>query len=80
MTTGLWAWSMHVNYLGDSLLFIGWTLAAGGAWWTWFVPTVVTTLFLTMHIPNLDEYLLHRYPHEFPAYAAKTSKFMPCIY
>ena len=80
MTTGLWAWSMHVNYLGDSLLFSGWTLAAGGAWWTWLVPTVITLLFVFMHIPNLDEYLSYRYPGEFSSYAAKTSKFIPGIY
>jgi protein-S-isoprenylcysteine O-methyltransferase Ste14 len=80
MTTGLWAWSMHVNYLGDSLLFCGWTLAAGGAWWTWLVPTLITLLFVFMHIPNLDEYLSYRYPEEFPSYAAKTSKLVPWIY
>ena len=80
MTTGLWAWSMHVNYFGDSILFTGWTLAAAGAWWTWWVPIVITALFVFMHIPGLDEYLADRYPTEFPAYAAKTSKLVPGLY
>ena len=77
MRTGLWAWSMHVNYLGDSTLFTGWTLAAAGAWWTWWVPIVITTVFIFMHIPGLDECLAERYPAELPAYAAKTRKLVP---
>ena len=80
MTTGLWAMSMHINYLGDSVLFTGWTLAAVGAWWAWWVPVVITVLFVKMHIPGLDEYLKDRYPKEFPAYAARTAKFLPGIY
>ena len=71
---------MDISYLGDPLLFSGWNIAAAGAWWTWWVPIVVTVLFDVMHILNLDEYLTHQYPKEFPAYAATTSKFIPGIY
>ena len=84
MTTGLWAYSMHANYLGDSVLYSGWTLVAAGLdasrLWPWWAPAVTTALFVWMHIPGLDEYLAHRYPKEFPAYAAKTSKFIPGVY
>mgnify|MGYP001415568328 FL=1 len=82
MTTGLWVYSMHMNYFGDSLLFTGWTIASSGvgASWTWWVPIVITSLFIFMHIPGLDEYLAHRYPKEFPRYAATTVKFVPFVY
>ena len=83
MTTGLWVYSMHMNYFGDSLLFTGWTIASSGgvgASWTWWVPIVITSLFIFMHIPGLDEYLAHRYPKEFPRYAATTAKFVPFVY
>ena len=82
MTTGLWVYSMHMNYFGDSLLFTGWTIASSGvgASWTWWVPIVITSLFIFVHIPGLDEYLAHRYPNEFPRYAATTAKFVPFVY
>jgi len=80
MTTGLWAMCMHPNYLGDSLLFTGWTMISGGPWWSWWVPLVITGLFVGKHIPGLDEYLAERYPKEFPAYAKSTKKFVPWVY
>ena len=64
------------------LRITGWTLASSGlaVSWTWWAVVVMTLLFIFMHIPGLDEYLADRYPAEFPAYAAKTAKFIPGVY
>ena len=79
MTTGLWSLSMHVNYLGEAMLFSGWALATQTRQNIW-VPGVMVVAFVFWHIPGLDEYLAAKYPKEFPAWAASTSKFVPGIY
>lgn len=78
-TGGLFAWSMHINYLGDSILFTGWALLAASLW-AFAIPALMIFLFIYYHIPPLDEYLAERYGEEFKAYAAKTAKFVPFIY
>ncbi|KIC41944.1 membrane protein [Ruegeria sp. ANG-R] len=78
-TGGLFGYSMHVNYLGDSILFTGWAILTASLW-AFAIPALMTYLFITYHIPPLDEYLADRYGDEFKAYAAKTAKFLPFIY
>jgi protein-S-isoprenylcysteine O-methyltransferase Ste14 len=78
-TGGLFAYSMHVNYLGDSILFTGWAILAASIW-AGVVPLMMTLMFVFYHIPALDRYLADRYGAEFSAYAARTAKFVPGIY
>lgn len=78
-TGGLFAWSMHINYLGDSILFTGWAILAASLW-AFTIPALMTYLFIFYHIPALDAYLADRYGEEFKTYAANTAKFLPFIY
>ena len=78
-TDGLFAWSMHINYFGDTLLFTGWCLLTG-AWWTLILPLFMALSFIYYHIPGLDAYLAERYGEDFQAYSRTTKKFIPFIY
>ncbi|WP_026479447.1 isoprenylcysteine carboxylmethyltransferase family protein [Ahrensia sp. 13_GOM-1096m] len=78
-TEGLFGYSMHINYFGDSVLFSGWAILAMSIY-AWSIPIFVTAGFVFFHIPALDGYLSERYGAEFDAYARKTAKFIPFIY
>jgi steroid 5-alpha reductase family enzyme len=78
-TKGLFTWSMHINYFGDTLLFTGWCLLTA-YWWTLLLPVMMAASFIFFHIPGLDAYLENRYGENFIEYAKKTKKFIPFIY
>ncbi|MCG3268610.1 isoprenylcysteine carboxylmethyltransferase family protein [Yoonia sp. I 8.24] len=78
-TKGLFKYATHINYFGDSVLFIGWALLTA-SFLAWAIPTFVTLGFVFFHIPALDKYLSQRYGTEFDDYAAKTAKLIPFIY
>lgn len=78
-TGGLFRWSMHINYFGDSLLFTGWAILAASVW-AFSIPLVMTVMFVCYHIPPLDAYLAQKYGDEFRSYAANTAKFVPFLY
>ncbi len=78
-TEGLFGYSMHINYFGDTVLFIGWAILAASIF-AWSIPIFVTAGFIFFHIPALDTYLSNRYGPEFDQYAKKTAKFIPFLY
>ncbi|MCB2224425.1 MAG: DUF1295 domain-containing protein [Actinobacteria bacterium] len=68
VTTGVWAWLRHPNYLGEVGFWWGlwlFALAAGwGNWWTVAGPVAMTVLFVTISVPLMDRRMLRR-----PGYA-----------
>ena len=78
-TGGLFKYSMHINYFGDTVMFTGWALLTGVPW-ALALPALMGAMFVGYHIPALDAYLATRYPDEFPAYARTTKKFIPFVY
>lgn len=78
-TGGLFKYSMHINYFGDTIMFTGWALLTASPW-SFVLPALMAAMFVGYHIPALDAYLANRYPDEFPAYARTTRKFIPFIY
>ncbi|MEC8195444.1 MAG: DUF1295 domain-containing protein [Pseudomonadota bacterium] len=78
-TGGLFKHSMHINYFGDMVLFVGWALLTI-SWLAFVIPLFMTVGFVFFHIPGLDAYLSQRYGTEFDAYAAKTAKLIPFLY
>lgn len=78
-TQGLFAYSMHINYFGDAILFTGWAMLTASIF-AWPVPIFITASFVFFHIPPLDAYLTERYGDDFKTYSAKTAKFIPFIY
>lgn len=78
-TKGLFRYAMHINYLGDSILFTGFALLTGSVW-ALSVPILITLGFIFHHIPELDRYLRVKYKEQFAEYERKTKKFIPWIY
>ena len=76
---GLWAYSMHINYFGESVMLTGMTIVTATWWMAWF-PLFIICSFIFGHIPALDEYLEDRYGQQFVDYAASTKKFCPFVY
>ena len=79
ITEGLWSYSMHINYLGEFMYYLGWSMVTV-EWYNLWAPSLMLIGFVWVHIPGLDEYLAGRYPDQFPNYAKKTSKLIPFIY
>lgn len=78
-TKGLFSYSMHINFFGDTVLFTGWSLFTY-SYWVFALPVFMGCMFVFFHIPNLDDYLANRYGQEFYDYSVKTKKFIPYIY
>jgi len=78
-THGLFSKSMHINYLGDSILFTDWAMLAACVF-AFFIPLLITALFIFYHIPALDDYLKDHYGAQFDSYSKKTAKFIPYLY
>jgi protein-S-isoprenylcysteine O-methyltransferase Ste14 len=78
-TEGLFKYSMHINYLGDIFLFIGFALSTL-QFSMLFIPFVMALNFVFIIIPRLDKYLATKYGKEFEEYAKETKRFIPKIY
>ena len=78
-TEGLFSVATHINFFGDTILFVGWCLFTVNLW-ALGLPLFMAGTFVFFHIPNLDRYLATRYGKEFVDYATQTKKFIPYIY
>lgn len=78
-TKGLFRYAMHINFFGDSLMFVGFATVTQNA--MSFIPVLFIILnFIMVQIPQLDNYLKNKYGRDFEEYAEKTKKFIPFIY
>ncbi len=78
-TLGLFRYSMHINYFGDAVVYIGLALI------TWemlclYISVLIIMNFIFIQIPMLGKYLGERYGNEFMEYSKITKKFIPYIY
>ena len=77
-TQGLFRYAMHINFFGDSLMFVGFATVTQNA--MSFIPVLFIVLnFILFQIPQLDDYLKNKYRDEFEEYAKKSKKFIPFI-
>ena len=80
MTTGLWAWTRHPNYFGESVMWWG-IFVIGlsgdlGRVWLIFSPLLMTFLLLFVSgVPLLEKKYAGR--PDWETYAKRTSKFFP---
>ena len=80
MNQGLWRYSRHPNYFGESCLWWGialLALAGGGAWWALLSPVLVTFLLLKVSGVNLQEQHLQSRGPAYADYVRRTSAFLP---
>lgn len=79
MDRGLWSWTRHPNYFGESLMWVGLAIIALGVPWGWVglvSPVVITTLLVFVSgIPLVEA--RHAGEPEWDAYNARTSSFFP---
>lgn len=78
MDKGVWRYTRHPNYFGDSAQWWGYyliALAAGG-WWSLFSPVLMTLLLLRVSGVALLEKTLETKPG-YKEYIEKTSPFIP---
>jgi len=79
MTSGLWKYSRHPNYFGESLLWWGIFLIAltfDGGWMSFFGPLLLTFLLLKISGVPPAERLMKKLPG-FDAYKSRTNVFIP---
>ena len=79
LDTGVWRYTRHPNYFGETMLWWGfWGFAlANGGWWTIISPIVVTMLLLRISgVPMLEAGMAERRPG-YRAYVERTSPFVP---
>lgn len=78
-TIGLFRYSMHINYFGDLLWVIGYSILTHNIWSVW-IPIFLFLFFAFFNIPKLDSYLSEKYKDQFTKYKKNTKKFIPFIY
>jgi len=78
LNTGVWHYTRHPNYFGDSAQWWGFYLVAvtAGGWWTIFSPVLMTFLLLRVSGVALLEKTLETRP-AYKDYAETTSAFIP---
>ncbi|BCW89099.1 hypothetical protein sos41_22540 [Alphaproteobacteria bacterium SO-S41] len=77
---GLWAWSRHPNYFGESTLWWGLFLMAfaiGAPWWTAASPALMTFMLLRVSGVTMLEHGLKKRKPAYADYARRTSAFIP---
>ena len=78
-TLGLFKYSMHVNYFGDSIAYFGLALITYSIGCL-FISIGMVVYFIVFEIPRLDNYLNKKYKKEFIEYSKGTKKYIPFIY
>jgi len=75
---GVWRYTRHPNYFGDSAQWWGYFLvaASAGGWWTVFSPVIMTLFLLRVSGVALLEKTLETRPG-YKEYIERTSPFIP---
>jgi steroid 5-alpha reductase family enzyme len=79
LQSGVWRYTRHPNYFGDSLQWWAYyliALAAGG-WWTFFSPLTMTVLLMRVSGVTLLEKTLVKEKPGYQEYLETTSEFFP---
>ena len=79
LDSGLWRYTRHPNYFGDTCIWWAYWLfaVAAGGWWTVFSPLLMTFLILKVSGVSLLEKTIGDRRPEYASYIARTSAFFP---
>jgi steroid 5-alpha reductase family enzyme len=80
MDRGLWRYTRHPNYFGDTALWWGFgcfALATGASWWTLLSPIAMTFLIVKVSGVALLEKGLGNTKPKYREYVRRTSSFFP---
>jgi steroid 5-alpha reductase family enzyme len=80
MDHGLWRYTRHPNYFGDFCVWWGlWLIAltAGGTWWTFIGPAVMSILLIRVSGAALLERDISERRPQYADYIKRTSAFFP---
>ncbi|GAP40460.1 DUF1295 domain-containing protein [Flexilinea flocculi] len=80
LDTGVWRYTRHPNYFGDSMQWWGYfsIASAAGGWWTIFSPIIMTTLLVRVSGAKLLEKTMGQNP-KYQEYIKNTPFFIPWI-
>ena len=78
-TSGLFKYSMHINFFGDVLWVSAYAIITRN-YYSIAIPVLLFCMFAFWNIPVLDKYLAGKYKEQFESYKAKTKKLIPFIY
>ena len=77
MTTGMRTYSRHPGLVGFLIYWAGLTLLSG----TWYMPLITCALFVPFIflqvVPAHEHHMMQKYGHEWEAYVATTSMYLP---
>ena len=76
---GLFKYAIHINYLGNIILFTGLALVARDLLLL-SIPGYMALIFIVILIPLKENYLGNKYGDEFRDYKSNTKKLIPFIY
>ena len=80
MNRGLWKYSRHPNYFGESLIWWGFfiiALSSPASWWTIISPATITFLLIRVSGVRLLEKTIQNRRPEYASYIRNTSAFFP---
>ncbi len=78
-TLGLFKYSMHINYFGDAITYIGLALITLEMLCL-FISIGIILNFVVIQIPMLDKHLSKKYGDDFTEYSRVVKKFIPFVY
>lgn len=78
-TSGLFKYSMHINYFGDAIAYLGLALIAHNVGCL-SISIGMVVYFISFEIPRLDAHLSKKYKDEFADYSRSAKRFIPFIY
>ncbi len=74
---GIWRSVRHVNYLGDLMRYLSFSIIAG-SWWAFILPLVIT-IFYIQRIIQKEQSMSNKYP-DFANYQQNSTRLIPWIW
>eukprot|EP00483_Globobulimina_turgida_P010508 UN10529 len=79
-TKGLNSLTRHPNYLGETILFTALSEFSGQTKMYLLYPIAMLIQFYFGAIPEIEQYLAKRYPHQWPQYEQNVKSLIPFVY